>query len=108
MRLRCARSRARIGAMPPAAKLFILLGALAGAAGVGGGGGGGGAGLRGGGGDALQSALRRALAAERLAALRRGARPAFEAWYGRTSPVARLPGIVNRMLAGRQMETAEG
>jgi uncharacterized membrane protein YgdD (TMEM256/DUF423 family) len=34
MRLRCARSRARIGAMPPAAKLFILLGALAGAAGV--------------------------------------------------------------------------
>jgi glycosyltransferase involved in cell wall biosynthesis len=64
--------------------------------------------FRAGRGDALQSALRRALAAERLAALRRGARPAFEAWYGRTSPVARLPGIVNRMLAGRQMETAEG
>jgi len=34
MRLPHARSRARIHAMPPTAKLFILLGALAGAAGV--------------------------------------------------------------------------
>ncbi len=50
----------------------------------------------------LLKKLQEAVDAERLAALRRGARPKFEAWYAKTSPLRVVPDIVRRMLARRK------
>jgi glycosyltransferase involved in cell wall biosynthesis len=48
----------------------------------------------------LPALLAQAVVPETLAALRAAARPAFEAWYARCSPIDIIPAIARRLLAG--------